>query len=158
MNTSAAQAVIEGLYIGSRVIYRGSLVELRGYSFILLPCGFGNRCPKCEDGRSMFDADEAPHLRYSLYAPDGTVACHVRATSLALADSGWWPTGALALGIGGYRFLACHTAPGGSPYARAVHFHTADGLGGDTWCRFDAVDETVRRLDAAGRRCLALGA
>ncbi|MBO8189219.1 hypothetical protein [Streptomyces spirodelae] len=136
------------LTIGSRVRYHGSHQQLHGREFTLLACH--GDCPGCQD---QDPDEEAPGRYFRLEDPDsGQGLAHVRAASITPLPH-TWPQDAVAITIGGYHYRASHTEYGGSSGARVVHFHTADGGTGRTFCRLpDGPTPPIRLLDAAARR------
>ncbi|WP_432070871.1 hypothetical protein [Streptomyces sp. AA1529] len=136
------------LTIGSRVRYHGSHQQLHGREFTLLACH--GDCPGC---RAQDPDEEPPGRHFRLEDPDsGQGLAHVRAASITPLPH-TWPQDAVEITIGGYHYRASHTEYGGSPGARVVHFHTADGGTGATFCRLpDGATPPIRLLDAAARR------
>jgi len=136
------------LTIGSRVRYHGSHQQLHGREFTLLACH--GDCPGCQ---AQDQDEEPPGQHFRLVDPDsGQGLAHVRAASITPLPH-TWPQDAVAITIGGYHYRASHTEPGGSPGARVVHFHTADGGTGKTWCHFrNGGTPQIRLLDAHAKR------
>lgn len=137
------------LVIGYRVTYHGSITEAHGRAFLLLPCAWFEDCEKCGH-------DDDNQARYTLYDPaTGQSLNHARAASVT-PHPFQQPDGAVPITIGEYRYLASHTAPGGSSRARIVYFHLADeaaGAGrlGATWCYFREMTSEIRALDEKAR-------
>ncbi|MEU1908405.1 hypothetical protein [Streptomyces hygroscopicus] len=126
--------------IGSLVTYHGSLPDLHGRTFLLLP---DTNCRFC-------DPDDDGPRHYTLADPDTSQALkHARPSSFTPTATNWWPSDAIDFNIAGYRYKAAYTTPGGSRWARIVHCHTATGTGYRVWCRFDGDPAPeVRALDA----------
>ncbi|MFE4329655.1 hypothetical protein ACFRQM_09385 [Streptomyces sp. NPDC056831] len=156
----AAPALPEGaIPVGALVTYHGSLTDLHGQQFKVIPCAW--HCDRDTD-----DVDGAPDPcrlnadtpRFGLYAPatGQPAAEHVRAASITPATT-TWPSDAVPFRVASYWYMASHTTHGGSSHARIVHFYRDGDTRGvptaKTWCRLSAgpVSDLVRHLDGQAR-------
>lgn len=147
----------DAIPVGALVTYHGSLTDLHGQQFKVIPCAW-----HCDRDTDYFAPDpcrlDAAEPRFGLYDPatGQPAAEHVRAASITPATA-TWPTDAVPFRVASYWYMASHTTPGGSCTTRIVHFYRDGDTEGmpsaKTWCRLTAgpTSDLVLHLDGQTR-------
>ncbi|MFJ8763192.1 hypothetical protein [Streptomyces cyaneofuscatus] len=132
---------------GAAVTYRGSLTEHHGQYLHFPHWSIFSAMDHDEDFCDELD-ERSTLLGFGTYK----TLEHVRPSSFTVETGAWWPEDAIGvITATGYVFKLSHTLPGGSPQARVIVFHTADGrLLRDWWGGHSIDSATLSVLDRRG--------